>query len=277
MKDELIGFSPSMRQVIGAAVDVASAPTTVLLTGETGSGKEVLARFIHQMSPRASLPLTVLSGQSLDLEQVEAALRHGGTVVLDEIAAIAMDTQGRLLALLEGQHASRVIATSHRDLRELVERGQLRSDLFYRLDVYPIVLPPLRERREDIAALADVLLARVAVTLGRAPLKLTGEALGLLETQRWPGNVRELANVLALAARATARDEIGRDALPVRFSNETSADDFRGAMQSAERELLLETLGRTRWNVTAAAARLGMPRRTIVHRMAKLGLKRPAR
>ncbi len=266
MKDELIGFSPSMRQVIGAAVDVASAPTTVLLTGETGSGKEVLARFIHQMSPRASLPLTVLSGQSLDLEQVEAALRHGGTVVLDEIAAIAMDTQGRLLALLEGQHASRVIATSHRDLRELVERGQLRSDLFYRLDVYPIALPPLRERREDIAALADVLLARVAVTLGRAPLKLTGEALGLLETQRWPGNVRELANVLE---RATIRTrgpvieatDLGLVSKPVESS--TFPAYLPLDLEQLERLASVEALRRTQGNRTHAARMLNIGLRTL--------------
>lgn len=266
MKDELIGFSPSMRQVIGAAVDVASAPTTVLLTGETGSGKEVLARFIHQMSPRASLPLTVLSGQSLDLEQVEAALRHGGTVVLDEIAAIAMDTQGRLLALLEGQHASRVIATSHRDLRELVERGQLRSDLFYRLDVYPIVLPPLRERREDIAALADVLLARVAVTLGRAPLKLTGEALGLLETQRWPGNVRELGNVLE---RATIRArgaliDAGDLGLVTRPTDPSSFPAWLPLdLVQLERLAIAEALRRTNGNRTHAARLLNLGLRTL--------------
>ena len=99
----------------------------------------------------------------------------------------------------------------------------------------------------------------------------------MLQAWRWPGNVRELANVLARAARAAVRDELGRDALPSQLSIEAPADDFRGAMESAERELLLETLARTRWNVSAAATRLGMPRRTIVHRMAKLGLKRPAR
>ena len=99
----------------------------------------------------------------------------------------------------------------------------------------------------------------------------------MLQAWHWPGNVRELKNVLARAARGAVRDELGRDALPATFSTETPADDLRGAMQSAERELLLETLARTRWNVTAAASRLGLPRRTMVHRMAKLGLKRPAR
>ncbi len=266
MKDELIGFSPAMRHAIGAAVDVASAPTTVLLTGETGSGKEVLARFIHQMSARASLPVSVLSGTSLDLEQVETALKHGGTVVLDEIAAIPMDTQGRLLTMLEGAHASRVIATSHRDLRELVERGQLRSDLYYRLDVYPIVLPPLRERREDIGALADVLLARIATSLGRAPVKLTGEAMGLLESQRWPGNVRELANVLERASIRARGPIIEATDLGL-VTRPTDTSSFPAYLPldlvQLERIAIAEALRRTNGNRTHAARLLNIGLRTL--------------
>jgi two-component system response regulator FlrC len=266
MKDELIGFSPAMRQVIGAAVDVASTPTTVLLTGETGSGKEVLARFIHQMSPRATLPFTMLNGTSLDLEQVEAALRHGGTMVLDEIAAIPLDTQGRLLTMLEAQNATRVIATSHRDLREAVERGQLRSDLYYRLDVYPIAVPPLRERREDIGALADVLLARIATHLGRVPLKLTGEAMGLLESQRWPGNVRELANVLERAtirARGPVIDatDLGLSARPVESSSFPAYLPLD--LVQLERIAIVEALRRTQGNRTHAARLLNIGLRTL--------------
>jgi DNA-binding NtrC family response regulator len=266
MKDELIGFSPAMRQVIGAAVDVASTPTTVLLTGETGSGKEVLARFIHQMSPRASLPFTVLNGTSLDLEQVETALKHGGTVVLDEIAAIAMDTQGRLLAMLESPHASRVIATSHRDLREVVERGQLRSDLYYRLDVYPIAVVPLRERQEDIAALADVLLARIATHLGRQALKLTGEALGLLETQRWPGNVRELANVLERAtirARGPVIEATDLGLAPRPIESTSFPASLPLDLVQLERIAIVEALRRTAGNRTHAARLLNIGLRTL--------------
>lgn len=140
-----------------------------------------------------------------------------------------------------------------------------------------IEVPPLSSRPDDVLPLAEAFVSRSRVAVGRPRLTLGQDARGLLQSWRWPGNVRELKNVLARAARGAVRDEIGRDALPARFSGETPEDDFRGAMQSAERELLLETLARTRWNVTAAAARLGMPRRTIVHRMAKLGLKRPAR
>ncbi|MFZ5439609.1 MAG: sigma 54-interacting transcriptional regulator [Myxococcota bacterium] len=268
----LIGFSPAMRQAIGAAVDVAGAPTTVLLTGETGSGKEVLARFIHQISPRAGLPLSVLSGIALDLEQVEAALRHGGTVVLDEIAAIPMETQGRLLAILEGTHPSRLIATSHRDLRELVERGQLRSDLFYRLDVYPIVVPPLRARREDLPSLTDVLIARIAAALGRPPLRLTGEALGVLEGYRWPGNVRELANVLERALIRTRGQvieaaDLGLPAPTRSAAHEPSMVGFPAHLPldlvALERVAIAEALRRTNGNRTHAARLLNIGLRTL--------------
>lgn len=140
-----------------------------------------------------------------------------------------------------------------------------------------IEIPSLRTRSDDVLPLAEAFVSRARAAVGRPRLTLGGDARGLLQSWRWPGNVRELKNVLARAARGAVRDEIGRDALPTKFSGESTEDDFRGAMQSAERELLLETLARTRWNVTAAALRLGMPRRTIVHRMARLGLKRPAR
>ncbi|MDP1824564.1 MAG: sigma 54-interacting transcriptional regulator [Archangium sp.] len=255
-----------MRHALGAALDVASTPTTVLLSGETGTGKEVLARFIHQSSARADLPFTVISGASMDLEQTEAALRHGGTVLLDEVGSIAIEVQGRLLTLLEGAHASRIIATSHRDLRDLVERGQLRSDLFYRLDVFPIAVPSLRERKEDIAPLADLLLERAAVNLGRQAARLTGEALGLLESQPWPGNVRELANALE---RATIRSrgplieaaDLGLTARPVDlslFPNHLPLD-----LDQLERLAIAEALRRTSGNRTHAARLLNIGLRTL--------------
>lgn len=266
MRDELIGLSPAMRQALGAAADVAATPTTVLLTGETGTGKEALARYIHQLSPRAALPFVVLPGLSLELTQLEAALGDGGTVVLDEVAQIPMEVQGRLLTLLERTHAARVIATSSRDLRELVERGGLRSDLFYRLDVYPIVVPPLRERREDIAALADVLLTRISLALGRVPARLSGEALGLLETQKWNGNVRELANVLE---RATIRArgpliEAGDLGLVARPSDTSVFPTHLPLdLSQLERIAIAEALRRTNGNRTHAARLLNIGLRTL--------------
>jgi DNA-binding NtrC family response regulator len=261
-----VAFSPAMRHSLGAALDVAAAPTTVLLTGETGSGKEVFARFIHQSSPRAALPFTVIASAHIDLLEVETALQHGGTVMLDEVASIPMDMQGRLLSLLEGTHASRIIATSHRDLQELVSRGQLRSDLYYRLDVFPIALPPLRNRKEDVAPLAEVLLQRAGQSLGRQASRLTAEALGLLESQRWQGNVRELANVLE---RAMIRSrgpliegaDLGLTARPVDasfFPTHLPLD-----LDQLERLAIAEALRRTGGNRTHAARLLNIGLRTL--------------
>ncbi|MDP3155017.1 MAG: sigma 54-interacting transcriptional regulator [Archangium sp.] len=266
MNVELVATSLSMRHALSAALDVASTPTTVLLTGETGTGKEVLARFIHQNSQRSALPFTVIASASIDLEQVEAALRHGGTVLFDEIGSIPMETQGRLLSLLEGAHPSRVIATSHRDLQDLVGRGQLRSDLYYRLDVFPIVVPSLRDRKEDIAPLADLLLQRAGKNLGRQASRLTAEALGLLESQRWPGNVRELANVLE---RASIRSrgpmieggELGLIARPVDASFFPTHLPLN--LDQLERLAIVEALRRTAGNRTHAARLLNIGLRTL--------------
>jgi two-component system response regulator FlrC len=174
--------------------------------------------------------------------------------------------QGRLLAVLEGSHASRVIATSHRNLAELVDRGQLRSDLYYRLDVYPIVVPPLRERREDLAPLADVMLSRAAATLGRPAPRLTGEALGLLESQRWQGNVRELANALERAViRARGplieASDLGLVARPVDTSSFPTHLPLD--LDQLERLAIGEALRRTSGNRTHAARLLNIGLRTL--------------
>lgn len=266
MRDELVALSPAMQQALGAALDVAPAPTTVLLTGETGSGKEVLARFIHQAAQRASLPFTAIAGASLDLEQVDAALRHGGTLMIDEVGSIPIEAQARLLALLEGSHASRVIATSHRDLHDLVDKGQLRSDLYYRLDVFPITVPPLRDRKEDIAPLADMLLQRASQNLGRPAAKLTGEALGLLETQRWAGNVRELANTLeraSIRARGPLIEAADFGFTPRPLDTSLFPTHMPLDLTQLERLAIAEALRRTAGNRTHAARLLNIGLRTL--------------
>ncbi len=140
-----------------------------------------------------------------------------------------------------------------------------------------VQVPPLRARRAEIPVMAEAFLARARTLLGRPRLHLAPDALALIEQWWWPGNVRELKNVMLRAARASVRDEVSRDSLPAALAHVSPTADLRDAMRLAERELLLEALGRTRWNVTATAQRLGMARRTVVYRMAKLGLKRPAR
>jgi two-component system, response regulator FlrC len=263
---ELIASSAAMRDLLQAALDVAPTATTVLITGESGTGKEVLARFIHGTSPRASLPCTLVPGVGFSASEVSQALQHGGTVVLDEISGLGLEAQAQLLSLLEAPHASRVIAISNRDLAGLVARGGLRSDLYYRLDVYPLNMPALRDRLEDIGPLADRLLTRAAGGLGRTPARLTGAALATLEAQRWPGNVRELANLLeraAIRARTPVLDagELGLEAernTPSPFPNALPLD-----LAQLERLAIAEALRRTGGNRTHAARLLHIGLRTL--------------
>lgn len=265
---DVIAFSPAMRELLGAALDVAPTSTTVLLTGDSGTGKEVLARFIHAASPRAHLPFTLIPCVAFDPERVRQALQDGGTVVVDELSALQHEDQARLLALLEAPHSSRLIATSNRTLATLVERGALRSDLFYRLDVYPLHVPPLRARREDIAPLADRLLTRIAAGLGRTPFRLTGAALAALESHDWPGNVRELANVLercAIRAKGPLLDAADLPIEPRADANSASPFPAHLPLDLAQLERLAigEALRRTSGNRTHAARLLNIGLRTL--------------
>jgi DNA-binding NtrC family response regulator len=254
-----------MRDLLQAALDVAGTATTVLVTGESGAGKEVLARFIHATSPRAGQPCTLLPCLTFSTPEAAAALQHGGTLVLDEISGLGLESQAQLLALLEQPHPTRVIALSNRELGPLVVRGGLRSDLFYRLDVYPLEVPPLRDRPEDIGPLADRLLTRVAAGLGRTPARLTGGALAALEAHDWPGNVRELGNLLeraAIRARSKVLDAadlgLGSRNAPSPFPNSLPLD-----LEQLERLAITEALRRTDGNRTHAARLLHIGLRTL--------------
>jgi len=263
---DIIALSAPMRELLAAALDVAPTPTTVLITGESGTGKEIVARFIHAMSPRAALPFTVVPSVTFEAPLVAQALQHQGTVVIDELSALPHEAQAKLLALLEAPHSSRVIATSNRALLGLLERGALRSDLFYRLDVYPLHVPALRERREDIAQLADTLLTRVAAGLGRTPFHLTGAALTALEGFDWPGNVRELANVLersAIRAKGPLLDAADLPIEPARNSPSPFPSHLPLDLEHLERLAIGEALRRTGGNRTHAARLLRIGVRTL--------------
>ncbi len=264
--NDVIAFSPAMRETLATALDVAPGPTTVLLRGESGSGKEVLARFIHAMSPRAPLPFTVLSCVTFDEREVANALQHGGTVVFDELSALNVNAQALLLRLLETAHTSRVIATTNRNLADLVERGQLRSDLSYRLDVYPVNVPPLRDRREDLAALTDMLLTRIAHGLGRTPASITRDARAAIEAVEWPGNVRELANVLERAvirSRTQVIDVSDLSLSPQRNPSNPFPSTLPLALEQLEALAIAEALRRTGGNRTHAARLLNIGLRTL--------------
>jgi two-component system response regulator FlrC len=227
-----VAQSSSMREVMAAAEDVAMGATTVLILGESGTGKEIVARHIHRCSPRVNNPWVAVNCAALPSELLESELfghergaftgagdrRIGrieqadkGTLLLDEISELPLPLQAKLLRVLQEREVDRVgggrpipvdvriIATSNRDLGDMVQRRQFRQDLYYRLFVFPIVLPPLRDRPDDIPALTDHLLAKLSDSLGRPAPTLSNDAAEALASYRYPGNVRELGNILERA------------------------------------------------------------------------------
>lgn len=244
---QMISQSPAMRKIHDLVVLLAGNSTHVLISGETGSGKEVIARAIHEQGPRANKPFIAINCGALPENLLESelfgyrkgaftgadrdkpgrlALAGDGTLFLDEIGEISPAMQVRLLRVLETREfdplggtrpeafRARVIAASHRDLQRQVEAGRFREDLYYRLVVMRLDIPPLRERREDIPALAMTLLARVNLQSEHRITGITPEAMAILQSQDWPGNIRQLANVIECAAMLCRSELIGREHLP---------------------------------------------------------------
>jgi DNA-binding NtrC family response regulator len=245
---ELIGNSPKMQEVYRLAIGVAATSSTVLILGESGTGKELTARAIHQHSPRADKPFVAVNCSAIPVDLVESELfghvrgaftgatttREGlfesanlGTIFLDEVGDLPPLAQVKLLRVLQegeikrvGSNETRivdvrVIAATNVDLRTRITEGGFREDLFYRLNVVAISLPPLRERQEDIALLAYHFLQKYAARAGRAVHRISAEAMQLLQSQSWPGNVRELENAIEYAIVFCRGEEIGIDALPM--------------------------------------------------------------
>jgi len=313
-----------MARALALVREVAATNTTVLLMGETGTGKEVIARHIHALSNRARYPFVAVNCGALPAQLIESELfghergafsgaldrrighfeaAHGGTLLLDEVSEVPLNLQTRLLRVLQEREVQRigssrpvpldvrVIATSNRDLRAMVLSGELRKDLFYRLNVFPVALPPLRERKEDIEELAQAIIGRLQPGLGRRtlmerPARFDAEALAALRAQDFPGNVRELANMIERALVLSPDGAIGVDALgldPVLApltTGETQLDGPRfampagrpqpGALEEVERQMILDTLAACRGNRTHASARLGISVRTLRNKIRAL-------
>ena len=300
--------SPAMARVLGLARDVAAADTTVLLAGETGTGKEVLARFIHDRSRRAAgqfLPINcgAIAEQLIESElfghergafsgAVERRLGHfetarGGTLLLDEVSELPMAQQTRLLRVLQEREIQRVgasrptpidvrvIATTNRDLRELTDRGEFRKDLFYRLNVFPLRVPPLRERLADLEPLARVLIAQLADTLGRRAPILAPGALAPLTRHSFPGNVRELSNLLErglilagdgpVEARHLLPD--GADEDDALAPPDAILTPSAASLRDLERATILRVLDDCGGNRTHASRRLGISIRTLRNKL----------
>jgi PAS domain S-box-containing protein len=319
--DAIIGKSPALLRVLNDVREVADTDAAVLILGETGTGKELIARAIHDASPRRDRALVKVNCAAMPANLVESelfghekgaftgatqkregrfSLAHGGTIFLDEIGELPLELQAKLLRVLqEGEFEPlgssttrkvnvRVIAASNRDLRQAVEEGGFRQDLFYRLNVFPITMPPLRARREDIALLATGFTQRFARRNGRAMQPPTAECIERLKAYDWPGNVRELQNVIERAV-ITARDgqlNLDRalpDAAPV--AKPSHPPEITGAIQTMddlremERRNLLRALEAADWKVSGeqgAASMLGIHPSTLSSRMKALGIKRPA-
>lgn len=317
---ELIGTSPQMRELRAAVEKVAPTGSRVLITGPAGAGKEVVARMLHTLSRRASGPFMVLNCATLNPARLEDELfgveagadpvasprragtlehAHGGTLLLDEVADMPLETQGKIVRVLQDQAFERiggatrvkvdvrVIATTNRDLAAEIQAGRFREDLFYRLNVVPLRLPALRERREDIPALARHFLARSAEASGLALRDLSDDALAVLQSYDWPGNVRQLRNLmdwLLIMAPGEPRESIRAEHLPpdigataptvLRWERggEIMALPLREARELFERQYLLAQLNRFSGNISRTASFVGMERSALHRKLKTLGV-----
>jgi transcriptional regulator with GAF, ATPase, and Fis domain len=300
----VIGQSTAWRDVLKKATQVAETETTTLLQGESGTGKEVVARFIHRQSPRnggpfvalncAALPETLLESELFGYErgaftgaqtakpgQIELAA--GGILFLDEVSEMSPSAQAKFLRVLQEREFQRlggtrpmkanvrVIAATNRDLCEAVEEGAFRQDLFYRLEVFDIHLPPLRERRADIPLLAAAFLDDIGRSLGRPPAALTREASDMLMAHDWPGNVRELRNALERAAILCGTGLIAREHMLLH--THPAAPSVSKDLQTVERRRIEQVLRETDGNKSRTASRLGLTRSQLYVRLRKYGLE----
>jgi two-component system, NtrC family, response regulator AtoC len=301
--------APAMQPVERALRKVAATDATVLLLGESGSGKEVAARALHRWSGRAAGPFVAINCAALSENLLESELfghekgaftgaharqrgrielAEGGTFFLDEVGELASGLQAKLLRVLQEKRFERVggrqtveanvrwVAATNRDLPAMIRAGAFREDLYHRLAVFPVRMPPLRERREDIGPLADTLLARIAASLGRTRLRLGDDARAALLAASWPGNVRELANVLERSAILADGEEIGADDLSLLVEapppEAPAVAGSAGTMEDIERKAIERALAATGGNRRRAATMLGIGLRTLYEKLKRYGL-----
>lgn len=332
---QIIGESPCLEYALAEVERVSPTDSTVLVLGETGTGKELISRAIHNLSPRCGRPFIKLNCAAIPFDLLESELfghekgaftgaiaqkigrfemAHTGTLFLDEIGDLPLALQPKLLRVLQDQEFERLgsgrthrvnvrlVAATHRDLGDMVRRNEFRSDLYYRLNVFPIVIPPLRDRREDIAPLVVHFVDLFCRRMGKRITHIPEETMASFAYYSWPGNVRELQNLveravirsndgvlsnplpgslnvtsIATSARHSSRDSERRTA-------EISAPSFgavspaQATLKESERSLILRTLEATGWvngGADGAAARLGLKRTTLIAKMKKLGISRP--
>ncbi len=305
---EWVAANTASRAVLELAAKLTEPSTTLLITGESGTGKDQLARWIHQNGPRRDAPFLKIDCASLPAELVESELfghergaftgavgrkqgrlemAQGGTIVLDEIAALTPGMQAKLLRVIEERTferlggtdtlrmEARLMALTNTDLTKAVAAGRFREDLFFRLNVLAVPVPPLRERRTDISALAAHFLARLAPVHGRPDASLDPAALHLLETYAWPGNVRELKNAIEHALVFGKEPLLQPHDFPEIINAAPGATGSIGPLHSLndlERDAIKATLEATRYKIGRAAEILGISRKTLLEKRKKYGL-----
>jgi two-component system nitrogen regulation response regulator NtrX len=301
----MIGATSVFQHAVEQASLVSRSDARVLLIGESGTGKELLASHIHRESPFASGPFVKVNCAAIPSELLESELfghekgaftgavaarrgkfelADGGSIFLDEVGDLHQDSQAKLLRVLqEGEFqrvggertlriSVRVISATNRDLQSLVSQNKFREDLFYRLSVVPIRVPPLRERREDIRPLAEYFLDEFCARNNFRRKRIEDEVFLIFESYAWPGNARELKNVVERMAILTTADSISSTAVPLEMRLSDSPSNLQQTRESAERESILRALEQTSGNVSAAARVLGIERTNLHKRIRALGI-----
>lgn len=308
--DHIVGSSPALESVLAEVERVAPTDSTVLVLGETGTGKDLIAHAIHNLSPRYGRPFVKLNCAAIPFDLLESELfghekgaftgavaqkigrfemADSGTLFLDEIGDLPLALQPKLLRVLQEQEFERLgsgrthqinvrlVAATHRDLTQMVARSEFRSDLYYRLNVFPVVVPPLRERREDIRELVIHFVKVFARRMGKQVEQIPQTTMNAFIAYHWPGNVRELQNLIE---RAVIRSDNGVLPNPLSTAPVTTMppSDLEGTLRDHEAALILKTLraaGGMIGGPRGAAARLGLKRTTLVSKMKRLGIYRP--
>jgi transcriptional regulator with GAF, ATPase, and Fis domain len=308
--EQLIGTSPALEAVLEQVERVAPADSTVLIQGETGTGKELIARAIHNISSRCGRPFVKLNCAAIPLDLLESELfghekgaftgaiaqkigrfewADKGTLFLDEVGDIPLALQPKLLRVLQEQEFERlgstrtqkvnvrVVAATNQNLVEMVKRSEFRTDLYYRLNVFPIQLPPLRARRTDIPALVAHFVEIFGRRMDKQIEHISEETMSALSSHDWPGNIRELQNLIERAV-ILSNDGVLPNPLPTLETQSVVVAPAATTLKDTERTLILHTLDSLGWVIggpKGAATKLGLKRTTLIHKMKKLGISRP--